>query len=82
MHNYDVITRRAVFRNVDKRCMDPAGNGKINKNNLEGFSKVIQKASSLTVDFESASTPFYLVQLSGRYILFLHSTPFYCICVF
>lgn len=63
MHNYDVITRRAVFRNVDKRLSDNNGGSEV----IEGFSKVIQKASSLTVDFESASTPFYLVQLSGRY---------------
>jgi hypothetical protein len=71
MHNYDVITRRAVFRNADKRNVDEEGNGSSgNSGNMEGFSKVIQKASSLTVDFESASTPFYLVQLSGRYDCF------------
>jgi len=81
MHNYDVITRRAVFRNVDKRPRDntssrygggmeqlsPGNNEeKGGSPSLVGYSKVIQKASSFTMDFESAVNPFHMVQLSGR----------------
>ena len=55
MHEYDALIRRTVFRNVDTR-------------HYEGkkYVKIIQKASSVTVDFESTSLPFHLVQLSGR----------------
>ena len=44
------------------------GSGKGNnwKDALVGNSKVIQKASSMTMDFEAAAAPFHLLQLSGR----------------
>lgn len=68
MHNYDVITRRTVFRNIDRRdvCSNVmiAGSG----DNVQcGSSKVILKASSFSLDFEAEPEPFYQVQLSGRY---------------
>ena len=62
MHHYDVVTRRAVFRNADKtsssRCHPP---------DSVRAGKVVQRACSFTVDFESTSTPFYLLQLSGSW---------------
>ncbi len=59
MHDYDCFTRRAVFRNVDKRSRQ--------ENNWEDSnSKVIQKASSVTIDFECPAKPFHILQLSGR----------------
>lgn len=67
MHNYDVITRRTVFRNIDHRdvCSSVliAGSG---ENVHYGSSKVILKASSFSLDFEAEPEPFYQVQLSGR----------------
>ncbi len=72
MHDYDCVTRRVVFRNNDKR---KGYNLQQNQNqqsseedqqNGNGFSKVIQKASSLTIDFEQPSKSFHMVQLSGR----------------
>jgi hypothetical protein len=68
MHNYDCIVRRAVFRNTDSRKMPISGGGVSSKldNNGMGSNKVIQKASSITIDFESSYKPFHLVQLSGR----------------
>jgi alpha-galactosidase len=50
MHNYDAITRRAVFRNTttDKNIS-------------------ISRAHSFTVDFESTTSAFHLVQLSGSW---------------
>jgi hypothetical protein len=68
MHNYDCIVRRAVFRNADSRKMPISGGGVSSKldNNGMGSNKVIQKASSVTIDFESSYKPFHLVQLSGR----------------
>jgi hypothetical protein len=62
MHNYDCITRRAVFRNMDKRphSVPESGTPQI------GSNKVIQKASSVTIDFEASFHQFHLVQLSGR----------------
>jgi hypothetical protein len=68
MHNYDCIIRRAVFRNADSRKMPISGGGVSSKldNNGMGSNKVIQKASSITIDFESSYKPFHLVQLSGR----------------
>ena len=66
MHEYDVITRRAVFRNVDtRRC---TGND-VNICDITspvGNSKVLQKASSVSLDFEATASPFHLVKLSGR----------------
>ena len=47
LNDYDAIMRRAVFRNVSEL----------------NHTKVVHRAFSLTVDFESTSTPFYLVQL-------------------
>lgn len=67
MHDYDVITRRTVFRNNDNRsiCSNVmvSNNG---KNYQCGSSKVILKASSMTIDFEAEPLPFHLVKLSGR----------------
>lgn len=67
MHDYDVITRRAVFRNVDQRsnCSYNMMSSRTDDYAC-GASKVILKASSVTVDFESEATPFHLVQLAGR----------------
>lgn len=60
LHNYDVITRRTVLRNEDKRLrLDEDGK-------VAETTKVVEKASSFTIDYESTSTPFYLVQLSGK----------------
>lgn len=58
IHKFDVLTRRTVFRN----------------SHITSAGKIVQKASSVTLDFESTSTPFHLVQLSGswareRYII-------------
>jgi hypothetical protein len=76
MHDYDAITRRAVFRNVDTRPRAHASPTPANStaaaasngaaSSVTGNSKVVQKASSLSLDFEAAATPFYLVQLNGR----------------
>jgi hypothetical protein len=72
MHDYDAITRRAVFRNCDTRlrnhfsCEKDVCTGE-KEDCAIGNSKVIHKASSLTIDLEAASMDFYLVQLSGRY---------------
>ena len=69
MHDYDVITRRTVIRNIDRRdvvCSNVmiAGSG----DSVQcGSSKVILKASSFSLDFEAEPEPFYQVQLSGRY---------------
>eukprot|EP01040_Poterioochromonas_malhamensis_P013876 gene13876-15312_t len=62
MHNYDCITRRAIFRNKDQR----PHSSEIGTPSL-GSSKVIQKASSMTIDFECAIHPFHVVQLSGSW---------------
>jgi hypothetical protein len=69
MHDYDVITKRAVFRNVDTR---PCSCNDVNACNVTspvGNSKVVQKACSVTVDFEATVNPFFLVHLSGRYVV-------------
>ncbi len=71
MHDYDCVTRRAIFRNADQR----KGHHQQNHDQLSqegdqggrGFSKVIQKASSLTIDFEQPSKSFHMVQLSGSW---------------
>ena len=83
MHEFDVITRRATFRNADSRdhCISsqvglsandesPREKDPFTKSLRESFtySKVIQRASSFTIDFDRPSSPFYLVQLSGRYL--------------
>lgn len=81
MHEFDVITRRATFRNADNRdhCGSQAGlpteddilreKDPLTRSLRESFtySKVIQRASSFTIDFDRPSSPFYLVHLSGRY---------------
>ena len=63
MHDYDAITRRAVFRNVDTRPRaHPPTPASVSANNGHsadggaGNSKVVQKASSLSLDFEAAAT--------------------------
>ena len=76
MHDYDVITRRVNFRNIDTRG-GVAMSGvppELNSDDTSASSsplissngKVVQKASSVSLDFESPSLPFHLVQLSGR----------------
>ena len=99
MHDYDVITRRAVFRNADTRprAVNSFSNNTSRNSNSSGSgnsdsaaanstssvasptpycatmqyhhlgnSKVVQKASSMSLDFEAAANPFHMVQLSGR----------------
>lgn len=74
MHDYDAITRRAVFRNVDTRPRTTHGTSYAtsmnpNPNSItaeKGNSKVVQKASSVSIDFEATAAPFHLIQLSGR----------------
>jgi len=76
MHDYDAITRRAVFRNVDTRPRTTHGNSYATSMNPspndsttigeKGNSKVVQKASSVSIDFEATAAPFHLIQLSGR----------------
>lgn len=61
MHNYDCITRRAVFRNTDIR--PTPSSGRVTPS--AGSSKVVQKACSATIDFECPADDFHLVQLSG-----------------
>jgi hypothetical protein len=71
MHHYDCITRRAVFRNADQRRTElettasPTGPDD-RPSPIVGSSKVIQKASSMTIDFEADFQAFHVVQLSGR----------------
>jgi alpha-galactosidase len=55
MHHFDALTRRAVFRNVDTR------------NNGAGYSKVVQRAYSFTLDCEADVQPFHFVKLSGSW---------------
>ena len=62
MHDYDCITRRAIFRNTPSTCA-PSATGC----EAHSSSKVVQKASSLTIDFESPIQPFHMVQLSGSW---------------
>lgn len=59
MHNYDCVTRRVTLRNNDTRPKEDS-------RSYLGSSKVVQKASSVTIDFECPSEDFHLVQLSGR----------------
>lgn len=63
MHDYDVLTRRAVFRNADDRPVLSATHH-VSKEFIG--DKVLLKASSMTVDFDGTSSPFHLVELSGR----------------
>lgn len=68
MHDYDAIIRRAVFRNVDSRPRARVtGNNCENAEGQQGNSKVVQKASSMSLDFEATSAPFHLVQLNGSW---------------
>lgn len=59
MHDYDCITRRAIF------CNNKARDAVTGESKTHISSKVVQKASSLTIDFESPIQPFHMVQLSG-----------------
>ncbi|KAJ1430462.1 hypothetical protein B484DRAFT_418779 [Ochromonadaceae sp. CCMP2298] len=59
MHEYDTILRRSAFRNSDTR---PARSGE-----GLGNSKVVQKACSMSIDFEATANPFHLVKLSGSW---------------
>ena len=56
LHNYDAIARRTVFRN--RQSHSSSGDER---------PKLIQRAHSVTVDFESSNSPFHLVQLSGSW---------------
>lgn len=69
MHNHDAMTRRTVFRNVDKRKSCSSIMLSNNNQHFEcgGSSKVILKASSVSIDFEAEPHAFHLIQLSGRY---------------
>lgn len=69
MHDYDAITRRAVFRNVDTRPRAYGSNNPCGAPGVVGNSKVVQKASAMSLDFEATSAPFHLVQLNGRCVL-------------
>jgi len=96
MHDYDVLTRRAVFRNDDNRSLFNAASNAGNHPDMSPApdasprdedclkatqnmpdreikseytnTKVIQKACSVTIDFDRASDPFYLIHTSGRYL--------------
>jgi hypothetical protein len=57
MHNYNVITRKVVFRNKEYSSTRKSALG----------PKTITCAHSVLVDFESTSHDFYLVQLSGSW---------------
>lgn len=76
MHHHDAITRRAVFRNIDKRktCSSIMLSNNNKKFECGSGSKVLLKASSLSIDFEAEPHPFHLLQLSGRYILLITDT--------
>jgi hypothetical protein len=68
MHDYDCISRRAVFRNVERRdtctnVMLGGGHGEFQC----GSSKVLLKASSFSLDLEAEPLPYHLVQLSGSW---------------
>lgn len=69
MHNYNVITRRTVFRNMDRRTTCSAVMMSSDGTEFEcgSSSKVILKASSTTVDFEAEPQEFHCVQLSGSW---------------
>lgn len=62
LRRYDAITRRVVIRNQDNRTTPITGCG-----SKLPASKIIQRAMSLTLDYESTARPFYLVQLSGSW---------------
>ena len=91
MHDYDAVTRRAVFRNVDTRPRTSHGASALSNSTTpgstslhsvpsttssmssggtpaveKGNSKVVQKASSMSIDFEATSAPFHLINLTGR----------------
>ncbi len=69
MHDFDAITRRVTFRNMDYRVRSQSPMekpGSVHPVDSGGQHKVIQKACSLSVDFESSALPFHLMQLSGR----------------
>ena len=55
-HNYDAITRRVVFRNCERTAKGVAAD-----------SKVLLRAMSATLDFESNSEEFFLTKLSGSW---------------
>jgi len=67
MHHYDVITRRAVFRNVDRAPAATAAAAAGGSSSNVRIGKVVQRACSFTVDFEHSSTPFHMLQLSGSW---------------
>lgn len=55
MHDYDAVIRRCVIRNVDTRIQKGC------------TGKIIQRAFSSTLDFESSTQAFHLLQLSGSW---------------
>lgn len=60
MHDFDVITRRTVFRNCNASTSSERNGG-------PERSKIIHKACSATIDFEFAATQFYLTQICGSW---------------
>ena len=57
-HQYDAITRRVVFRRIKPI-------GKLHNQSLANI--IIERAHSCTIDFESSTAPFHLVQLNGNW---------------
>jgi alpha-galactosidase len=53
LHNYDGVVRRVEFKNIGRAD---------NKDAI-----VLSRASSLTVDYESDASSFYMLQLSGSW---------------
>ena len=60
LHEFNAITRRAVFRRTP--CVDSVPPQDPNSSAI-----TIQRAHSLTIDFEASSAPFHLLQLSGNW---------------
>jgi len=52
-----------VADNGNTTCISPTSSNA----SVEGNSKVVQKASSMSIDFEATSTPYHLVKLSGSW---------------
>jgi len=74
MHDYDAVTRRAVFRNVDTRSRthygppgDDAGSSDHCGHCSCTPSKEKGNSKSMTIDFEATNAPFHLVNLTGRF---------------
>jgi alpha-galactosidase len=55
LHNYDAISRRAVFRNIDNRDYEKI------------YGKVIERAYSSTIDLEASNKEYHIVKLCGSW---------------